>query len=68
METIPRIIEDDEQENKEIKPYEEVVELINLGTEDNKKEIKIGTIMKDSDRKKLIDLVFEYVDVFAWTY
>jgi len=57
-----------EQENKEIKLYEEAVEVINLGTEDNKKEIKIGIIMKDSDRKELIDLLFEYVDVFAWTY
>jgi len=57
-----------EQENKEIKPYEEAIEVINLGMTDDKKEVKIDTTMKEDDHKILINLILECVDVFAWSY
>ena len=57
-----------EQEARTIKPHEEATEIINLGTEDDRKEVKIGTSMKSSERSKLIALLFEYKDVFAWSY
>jgi len=57
-----------EQETKEIKPYEETTEVINLGMTDDKKEVKIGTTIKEDDGKMLINLLLEYVDVFAWSY
>ena len=41
---------------------------MNLGTEEAKKEVKIGTSLSASTRKELIDLLKEYVDVFAWSY
>ena len=34
-----------EEEEKEIQPREESVDVINLGTKDYKKEIKIGTLI-----------------------
>jgi len=34
-----------EQEAREIKPHQEEIELINLGDENEKKEVKIGTGM-----------------------
>lgn len=39
-----------------------------MGTGSDKKEVEIGTGMKESERNKLIKLLFNYVDVFAWTY
>jgi len=57
-----------EQEGKQIQPHDEVVETINLGTEEDKKEVKIGTFMKGDRREELIDLLSNYKDVFAWSY
>ena len=57
-----------EQEIKEIKPHEEATKVVNLGTENNRKEVKVGTALKEIDHEKLIDLLREYVDVFAWSY
>ncbi|XP_027337054.1 uncharacterized protein LOC113850691 [Abrus precatorius] len=57
-----------DQEVKEIQPHDEPTETINLGTEDDKKEIKIGTLMKKQERDKLIKLLHDYNDVFAWSY
>ena len=38
-----------EQERKTIQPYGEALEVINLGTEEDKKEIKIGASLEASD-------------------
>ena len=57
-----------EQEEKEIKPYREDVETINLGEEDEENEVKIGTNMTEETRKKLRTLLKEFKDVFAWSY
>lgn len=37
----------------------------NLGTKENKKEVKIGSSLKDEVKKSLIELLHEYADVFA---
>ena len=39
-----------EQEDKTLEPYKEPMELINLGTEEDKKEVRIGALI-DSDVK-----------------
>ena len=57
-----------EQEEKEIKPHREDVETINLGEEDDEKEVKIGTNMTEETREKLRTLLKEFKDVFAWSY
>jgi len=57
-----------EQESKEIKPYQEDVETLNLGEEDEKKEVKIGTSMKREVKQELCALLKEFRDVFAWSY
>ncbi|RDX91740.1 hypothetical protein CR513_26227, partial [Mucuna pruriens] len=33
-----------------------------------KKEVKVGTVMHPEDRINLVQLVEEYVDIFAWSY
>ncbi|XP_017428581.2 uncharacterized protein LOC108336620 [Vigna angularis] len=57
-----------EQESKEIKPYQEDVEILNLGEKDEIKEVKIGTTMKEEVRERLRVLLKEFKDVFAWSY
>ncbi|XP_022764236.1 uncharacterized protein LOC111309440 [Durio zibethinus] len=57
-----------EQENKPIEPHQEVVDLVNLGDEENKKEVRIGTSLTSEDRRRLADLLREFVDIFAWSY
>ena len=55
------------QDEKQILPHQEVTEDINLGIEEEKKEVKIGTTLSPTTREKLIDLLREYNDVFAWS-
>jgi len=57
-----------EQEEKQILPHGEKIEVINLGSEEDRKEVKIGTSIKSSTRTELINLLQEYVGVFAWSY
>ena len=39
-----------------------------MGTKEDKKEIKIGASLKASVKKRVIELLKEYADVFAWSY
>ena len=56
------------QEEKAIQPHEESIEVINLGTEADKKEIKIGANLEDSVKIILVQILHDYVEVFAWSY
>ena len=57
-----------EQDERQILPHQEITEAINLGIEEEKKEVKIGTTLSPATRKELIDLLQDYNDVFAWSY
>ncbi|GAU49442.1 hypothetical protein TSUD_407340 [Trifolium subterraneum] len=57
-----------DQEKRTIQPHKEVIELINLGSEEEKKEIKIGAFLEASVKERVIVLLREYVDIFAWSY
>jgi len=57
-----------EQERRAIQPHQEEVEIINLGTEEDKKEIKIGVLLDATVKERIIALLKEYADIFAWTY
>ena len=57
-----------EHEERTIQPYKEPLEVINLGSEEDKKEVKIGALLHPEVKSRLIDLLKEYVDVFAWSY
>ncbi|XP_052726214.1 uncharacterized protein LOC108332575 [Vigna angularis] len=64
----PELLRLVEQESKEIKPHEEEIEVLNLGEEEEIKEVKIGTGMKKEVREGLQALLKEFKDVFAWSY
>ena len=57
-----------EQDKRQISPHQEVTEAINLGIEEKRKEVKIGTRLSSATRKELINLLQEYNDVFVWSY
>jgi hypothetical protein len=44
---------------------QEATELVNLGTEEERKEVKGGTFMKVEERARLKKLLHDYNDVFA---
>jgi len=54
-----------EQEEKTIQPHQEEIELINLGTKDNKREIKVGAALEEGVKKRIFQLLQEYSDIFA---
>ena len=41
--------------------------MIKLGTEGDK-EVKIGTNLEDSVKGRLVQMLHDYVEVFAWSY
>ncbi|KAA3455771.1 RNA-directed DNA polymerase (Reverse transcriptase), Ribonuclease H-like protein [Gossypium australe] len=57
-----------EQEDKQILPHEESIEAVNLGNEEKRQEVKIGTSISERTKHDLIALLHEYRDVFAWSY
>ena len=42
--------------------------MVNLGTDDEKKEVKFGSSLDLSTKKEIMDLLKEYADIFAWSY
>ncbi|KAA3467285.1 hypothetical protein EPI10_002310 [Gossypium australe] len=53
------------QEEKQILPHEEVVENIVLK---EGKVVKIGTCIPEETKRDLVELLWEFKDVFAWSY
>ena len=54
--------------DKQILPHQEVIKLVNLGTGNEKKKVKIGSSLDSFAKKEIVDLLKEYVDIFAWSY
>ena len=46
----------------------EPISVINLGTKENPKNLKIGENLSEEMKKGLSGLLAEYLDVFAWSY
>ncbi|XP_012461287.1 uncharacterized protein LOC105781298 [Gossypium raimondii] len=57
-----------EQEEKQILPHQESIKTVNLGSEEKKQEVKIETSISGNTKQNLIDLLYEYKDVFVWSY
>jgi hypothetical protein len=57
-----------ENSEKTCKRVSEEVEVIHLRIEQEKKELKISTLIMVEERDGLIFLLHEYVNVFDWTY
>src|SRR3954464_2134365 len=57
-----------EQKEKAIQPHEEPIEVINLGSNEEKKGVKIGADLEHSVKQRLIQMLQDYVEIFAWSY
>ena len=53
------------QEERAIQPHEEPVETINLGTEADKKEVKIGANLELSVKQRLTKMLHDYMEIFS---
>ena len=61
----PRLLQ---QEERAILPHEELLETINLGMEEDRKEVKVGANLEPNVKEHLVQLLNEYVEIFAWSY
>ena len=52
------------QEDKVIQPNQESIEVVNIGTEEERREVKIGADLEESIKVRLIELLHEYYDIF----
>ena len=57
-----------EREEKFILPHKEPTEMVNLGSEEDPKEVRVGTSLSAEQKDALLELLKEFVDVFAWSY
>ena len=57
-----------QQEERAILRHEELLDTINLGTEEDKKEIRVGANLESSVKECLIQLLNDYVEIFSWSY
>ncbi|KAA3452473.1 RNA-directed DNA polymerase (Reverse transcriptase), Ribonuclease H-like protein [Gossypium australe] len=64
----PELLRMVEQEEKQILPHKESVEIMNLGDRQEKKEVKIGACITVETKRDLIKLLQEFKDVFTWSY
>ncbi|KAA3464159.1 RNA-directed DNA polymerase (Reverse transcriptase), Ribonuclease H [Gossypium australe] len=53
------------QEERQILPHEETMEVVTL---EEGKAVKIGTCITEEMKRDLVDLLQEFKDVFAWSY
>ena len=54
-----------ENSKKTWKPDSEELEVINLGTKQEKRELKASTLITTKKGNRLVSLLYEYADVFA---
>ena len=57
-----------EREKNRAQAAEEVLTRVNLGTVEEPKETQIGSFFNGAEKEDLIQLLKEFVDVFAWSY
>src|ERR1044072_6501652 len=55
-------------EERIIQPHTEPLEVINLGSEEDRKEVNIGASLNSTVKAKVINHLKEYADVFALSY
>ena len=56
------------QEEWEMKPHQEEMEIVNLGVGEETKEVKVGTGMTTPIHDELVVLLRKYQDIFTWSY
>ena len=61
-------IPDLDLKNERVSPALKDHEIVDFGTEDQPRELKIGSHLSSVERDRLNHLLMSYLDVFAWSY
>ena len=61
----PKMLKFLTMEEKQILPHHEFTELVNLRTDDEKKEVKISSSLDSFVKTKIAYLLKEYIDIFT---
>ena len=56
------------KEHEHMSPDEEQTISVNIGNPDETKEVRIGSSLNSQERDEMLELLREYIDVFAWSY
>lgn len=56
------------QAEKVIQPHQEDIEVVNLGAEDDVKEVRIWASLEESVKARLIDILRKFINIFSWSY
>ena len=51
-----------------MKPHQKEIEVVNIGVDGERREVKVGTCMSTNVRDELKTLLRDYQDIFAWSY
>ncbi|WKA03678.1 hypothetical protein VitviT2T_021777 [Vitis vinifera] len=54
--------------DERVSPAAGDIEIVDFGTKDQPRELKIGSSLSTDERDRLIHLLRSYLDVFAWSY
>ena len=54
--------------DERVSPPFDDLEIVDLGTEDQPRELRISTTLSADERDSLLQLLRSYLDVFAWSY
>ena len=61
-------ISDSDRFDQRVSPAIGDMEIVDFGTIDQPRELRIRSDLSDDERDNLIQLLREYLDVFAWSY
>ena len=59
---------DSDTEDRKVTPITSSIELIDFGTPDQPREIRIGSTLSPDEWSRLINLLRSYLDAFSWSY
>ena len=59
---------DSDLEERKVTPVSGSTESVDFRTFDQPRELKIGSSLSLDERKRLINLIRSYLDVFVWSY
>src|ERR1051325_10306964 len=57
-----------QQEERDIQPHEEPIKVVNLGIDKDINEIKIGAGLENSVKERLVLMLRDYIEFFAWSF
>lgn len=51
-----------------IQLHQEDIEVVNLGSKEDVKKVRVWASLEESVKVRLIDILPEFVDIFSWSY